>query len=198
MTSKYFLFAFFNLLFLTITTLAIAQEKPLRIGAKLGVPNIITANAEYVTPLLNNRVALALDYMSLSKTIDDTNINYDNFEIGTNIYLNNKGTGLYAGISYFSFNGEGTFVDVEFQPDVFQDGKGTIDFNTLNVKVGAKLGGTFYSRIEVGYGFGDIPEFILVKSNSNDETTFEEIPQIPGISSSGLLVFNLGFGFSFL
>src|SRR5690606_1934849 len=68
--------------------------KPLRFGVKVGVPNIITANAEYVTPLLNNRVAFSIDYMSLSKTIDDTEINFNNFEIGTNIYFNKKGKGF--------------------------------------------------------------------------------------------------------
>lgn len=70
-----------------------AQERPFRIGAKVGVPNIITVNVEYVTPLLNNRVAFMVDYLPLSYTVDDTNINYKNFEIGTNIYFNDKGKG---------------------------------------------------------------------------------------------------------
>ena len=75
--------------------------KPFRIGVKVGVPNIATINAEYVTPLLDDRVAISVDYMSLSPTIDDTEISYNNFEIGTNIYLNNKGSGLYLGILLF-------------------------------------------------------------------------------------------------
>ena len=172
--------------------------KPLRIGIKIGVPNIITANAEYVTPLLNNRVALAVDWMSLSKTVDDTSINYNNFEIGTNIYLNSKGKGLYAGISYFSFDGEGTFTEVEFDSGDIEDGTGTIAFNTLNLKLGVKLGRTFYFRIEAGYGFGDIPEFIEVTNNSGNQTTIEDIPEIPGIKTSGIPNFNFGIGFSFL
>ncbi|WP_040282434.1 hypothetical protein [Psychroserpens damuponensis] len=172
--------------------------KPLRLGVKVGIPNIITANAEYVTPLLNDRVALAVDWMSLSKTIDDTSINYNNFEIGTNIYFNNKGKGLYAGLSYFSFDGEGTFVDTEFDNDSVEDGKGTIEFNTVNLKLGAKLGRTFYFRIEVGYGFGDIPETIVVSNSDGTKTTTEEIPEIPGIETSGIPNFNFGIGFSFL
>lgn len=169
--------------------------KPLRLGVKVGIPNILTANAEYVTPLLSNRVALSMDYMSLSKTIDDTEIKYNNFEIGTNIYLTNKGKGLYGGLSYFSFDGDGTFTDVEFNDGSTGDGKGNIKFNTINLKVGAKFGRAFFFRIEVGYGFGDIPEYILVTSNSGSQTSQEEIPNIPGISSSGLPVFNLGIGF---
>lgn len=169
--------------------------KPLRLGVKVGVPNIITANAEYVSPLLNNRVAVAVDYMSLSKTIDDTAIKYNNFEIGTNIYLNKQGKGLYGGISYFSFDGVGTFTDVEFDDGSNGDGDGDIKFNTINLKLGVKLGRTFFFRFEVGYGFGEIPEYILVTSNTGSQTMEEEIPNIPGISTSGLPVFNLGIGF---
>lgn len=171
--------------------------KPLRIGVRLGTPNIITGNVEYVTPLLNNRIAFTLDYMSLSKTVDDVSVKYNNFEIGTNIYLSKKGKGLYGSITYFSFNSEGTYTDVEFSNST-NDGTGNIDFNTFNLKLGAKLGRTFYFRIEVGYGFGKIPDYIVVQSNQSSETTLEEIPEIPGISSSGLLIANIGIGFSFL
>lgn len=169
--------------------------KPLRLGVKVGVPNIITANAEYVTPLLGNRIALAVDYMSLSKTVDDTEINYNNFEIGTNIYFNKQGKGLYGGISYFSFDGDGTFTDVEFDDGINGDGKGIIKFNTVNLKLGAKFGRSFFFRIEVGYGFGEIPEYILVTSNASSQTSQEEIPEIPGIGTSGMPLFNFGIGF---
>jgi hypothetical protein len=197
---------FFTFIVLCLSLSILAQKdaeetksiKPLRIGVKVGIPSILIANVEYVTPLLNNRIAIAVDYMSLSKTIDDTSINYDNFEIGSNIYLNKKGKGLYAGISYFSFNGEGTFTEVEFQQDVYEDGLGDIKFNTLNLKLGAKIGRTFYFRVEAGYAFGDIPEFIVVNSKTSNSTTIEEVPEIPGINTSGLPLFNFGMGFSFL
>ena len=172
--------------------------KPLRIGVKVGLPNIITANAEYVTPLLGNRVAVAVDWMSLSQTIDDTSLDYNNFEIGSNIYLNTTGKGLYAGISYFSFDSEGTFPEVEFDNGTVEDGTGTVKFNTINLKLGAKLGRTFYFRIEAGYGFGDIPEFIVVTSKTSSETILEEIPGFPGIKTNGIPNFNFGIGFSFL
>ncbi len=176
-----------------------AQEniKPLRIGVRLGTPNVITMNAEYVTPLLDNRVSAAIDFMPLSYTYDDVSIAYTNFEIGSNIYMNPTGKGLYAGISYFSFHGEGDYPEVDFENSV-EDGTGIIDFNTINLKIGAKLGRTFYFRIEVGYGFGKLPDTILIKSNSSNETTTEEIGEIPGIGDGGLPVFNIGFGFGFL
>lgn len=178
-------------------TLETKSIKPFRLGAKIGIPNIITANAEYVTPLLGNRIAFAIDYMSMSKTVDETEINYNNFEIGSNIYLNKKGNGLYGGISYFSFDGEGTYTETEFDDGSFADATGIIKFNTINLKLGAKLGRVFYFRVELGYGFGKIPEQILVKSNTSSQTTFEDIPDIPGISSSGLPLFNFGIGFGF-
>jgi len=135
--------------------------------------------------------------MSMSKTIDDTNINYNNFEIGTNIYFNSEGKGLYGGISYFSFDGEGTFIETEFDDGSISDGKGQIDFNTINLKLGAKFGRTFYFRIEIGYGFGDIPETIIVTNPNGTQRTFEDIPDVPGIGTSGIPLFNFGIGFSF-
>lgn len=171
--------------------------KPLRIGAKIGVPNLLTINAEYLTPLLDNRVAITTDYMALTKTIDDVSLKYKNFEIGTNIYFNNKGRGLYAGLTYFSFDAEGTFTEVEFDDTSVGDAIGDLKFNTMNIKLGAKLGKTFYYRMEVGYGFGDIPQEIVVRSTTTSQTTTEEFPEIPGVSESGLLNFNLGIGFSF-
>lgn len=175
--------------------------KPLRIGAKIGIPSLITATAEYVTPLLNNRVALAIDYFALERDFDGTQIDYTNFEIGTNIYANSRGKGFYGGISYTSFSSEGTFLDVEFDDDAFTigDGKANIDYNTLNVKLGIKTGRVFYFRMEVGYGFGTIPTEVVVRGiNDPSLTSIEEIPDIPGISDSGIIYFNIGFGFGFL
>lgn len=175
--------------------------KPLRIGAKIGVPSLITASAEYVTPLLNNRVALAIDYFALGREFDGTEIDYTNFEIGTNIYVNPRGKGFYGGISYTSFSSEGTFLDVEFDDANFStgNGKANIDYNTLNLKVGVKLGRVFYFRMEAGYGFGTIPTEVLVRGIDNPSlTSIEEIPDIPGISDSGIIYFNLGIGFGFL
>ena len=145
---------------------------------------------------MNNRIALTGDYFSLSQTIDDTDVDYNNFEIGTNIYFGKKGRGLYAGISYFSFDANGTFNDVEFNDGSFGSGSGNIEFNTINTKLGLKVGRVLYFRLEVGYSFGDIPEFITV-TGPNNTTAVEEIPEIPGITTSGLPVFNIGFGFAF-
>ncbi|MEM0518598.1 hypothetical protein [Aequorivita flava] len=172
--------------------------KPLRIGTKLGIPSLITLNAEYVTPLLDERVAASLDFISFSKTVDDVSIKYNNFEIGTNVYLNETGKGLYGSLSYLSFKSTGTFEDVDFDDGSYGPGKAKIDFSTINFKVGAKLGRVFYFRVELGYGFGKIPETVTVVSSDSNAKAQEDIPNIPGMGSSGTVIFNIGFGFGFL
>lgn len=170
---------------------------PLRIGFKLGVPNIATINVEYLTPLWDDRVALSVDYFSLSPNIGDDEVSYSNFELGTNIYFNNTGKGIYVGISYFAFNGDFTLKDVDFDDGSFGNGKGTVDFNTINLKLGAKIGRTFYFRIEVGYGLGDIPNTIVVRGE-NGQSSSEDISDVASYIGSGVPVFNLGFGWAFL
>lgn len=120
----------------------------------------------------------------------DYGVDYTTYEIGTNIYLSPSGKGLYLGISYLSFDGVYTETG-------YENSTGDFKFNTTNLKLGVKLGRTFYFRAEVGYGFGDIPEEIILTIPDGPDDVIE-IPDIPGLASSGLPVFNIGFGFSFL
>lgn len=172
--------------------------KPLRIGLRIGVPNLITANAEYVTPLFDNRVALTVDYLGLSKKFTDGIFRFDNFEAGTNIYFKNTGKGLYGSLTYFTFRSGVGFVDYEFYDGFRADGRADFDFNSFNIKLGAKLGKTIYFRIEAGYGLGKIPDYVIVQNTTHNLTAREDIPDVPGISSSGIIIFNLGFGIGFL
>ena len=66
---------------------------------RVGVPNLATINAEYLTPLAGNRISLTADYFGLSQTFDDVDVSYANFEIGSNIYFNSTGKGFYGGVS---------------------------------------------------------------------------------------------------
>ena len=129
----------------------------------------------------------------------DTSLNF--FEIGSNVYFKNTGKGFYASLSYGSFNLEGTYTDAEtVNGELFEgEAEGEIDITTVNLKLGVKLGNTFYFRAEVGYGFGDIPDEVIITGtvNGQPETGVEEIPDIPGIGDNGLLVANIGFGFAF-
>ena len=78
-------------------------------------------------------------------------------------------------------------------------GSTELDIDAVNLKLGVKTGGTIYLRLEAGFGFTSVPESLTFTATSNNitQTFTEELPNIPGISSDGILVGNLGLGFSF-
>ena len=195
---------------LLISSIVVSQERnnnqndinPFRIGLKIGTPNILGGNVEYVLPALNNHIALFADLSGFSLKLDEVESNISYFEIGTNIYFNEKGSGFYGAFSYGNFSVEGTYSDADLMVDgqpVTGDATGKLDVNTFNVKLGAKLGKMFYFRIEAGYGFGDIPQEITVNGTVGGApaTGTEEIPEVPGIGEGGYALFNIGFGISF-
>ena len=51
----------------------------------------------------------------------------------------------------------------------------------------------------MGYGFGNIPESVDFTATASGitESFSEEIPPIPGVSSNGTIIGNIGFGISF-
>ena len=79
------------------------------------------------------------------------------------------------------------------------DASTAFNFNTANLKLGIKTGGTIYFHFEVGYGFGDIPDTIDFTATADGitESFSEELPPIPGLSSGGILIGTVGFGVSF-
>jgi hypothetical protein len=171
---------------------------PLRIGVKVGIPSFFTINVEYVTPLLDNRVAFAIDYFPLRINALGTDAKFKNFEIGSNIYIKNTGKGLYGGISYYTFNAEATnLTGYGDDDDTFGTGETTIKFNTFNLKIGAKLGKAFYFRIEAGYGFGNIPKTITITGQDGNSIT-ANIEEVISYLGAGVPIFNFGIGYSFL
>jgi hypothetical protein len=75
-------------------------------------------------------------------------------------------------------------------------------FTGTALKLGLKTGGTFYVRFEVGYSIGSFPTEITITAKDNADSSLTEvevveIPKFPGISDNGIVVANLGFGFSF-
>ena len=65
--------------------------------------------------------------------------------------------------------------------------------------MGIKSGGTFYFRFELGFGIADIPDSVnfIATYDGITKSFSEELPPIPGISTSGILIGNISFGFSF-
>jgi len=172
--------------------------KPFRLGVKIGIPNIIGGNAELV---FLKRIGLYADYSTYTGTFSSVDVSFNHFEVGGNIYFHPTGKGFYGSFSFSSFSLDGTYTNAQTIGGVnFTDtATGGVTINTINAKLGLKLGRTFYFRTEVGYGFGTIPDTIEITGIAAGiaQTGIENIPNIPGISSSGLFIFNIGFGFGF-
>lgn len=189
---------------------------PIRIGVKMGFPNLIGGNVEYVTPLLNHKLAVFLDYSKLNSGLleealaiesgsgEDDQIDFSYLEGGLQYYFFKPGRGLYAGISYGSINIDATLNDVASNEDLNKMGTGKIDLNnnSFNIKLGAKLGGLFYFRPEVGYSFTALPKSVPMKvvfeDGSREQQTEhlidDESPQ--NLLLKGFMI-NIGFGFAF-
>ena len=179
-----------------------SKSKTISIGVKVGAPNILSLNGEFVLPILNNHIAPFIDYGSFSLDIENTQADLKFLEYGLNIYFGNKGKGLYVGAGSGKLKNEFTFNDLIFE-DNGDSLKGSatksLDINALNLKLGFKSGGLIYFRIEAGYGIGTIPDRLNFTATSGGitETFSEEIPAIPGIGSNGFAIGNIGLGVSF-
>ena len=178
------------------------NTKFISLGVKIGIPNLASLNGEIILPILDNHFAPYIDYGAFNLDIDDTESDLNYTEYGINFYFSNKGKGLYLGVGTAQLDSEFTFNNLTFEENgVSQIGsaKTNLDINTLNLKLGFKTGGSIYFRLEIGYGMGSIPENIDFRATSNGitESFSEDIPAIPGLSSGGLFISNLGFGLSF-
>jgi len=172
-----------------------------RIGLKVGTPNTLGGNIEYVSPLFKNRVAVFFDYSGYSLYLDNSDNNFNYIEAGINIYLRTNGKGFYASLGYGKLDLKSIYEDAfTYENEEFEgEAEGKLDVNTFNTKIGYLIGSKFYFRTELGYGFGEIPQEVIINGNVNGIPAqgTKEIPDIPGISKNGYLLFNIGFGLSF-
>ena len=186
------------------------KVRPIRLGLKLGFPNVIGGNIEYVTPLFNDRLALSVDYSTIKSDwflseeentdTETTELSFSYLEGGLNYYFFKAGKGLYGGLSYgrFKFDGQASVVKDG------QDGIGQIDYshNSISIKLGAKIGGLFYLRPEIGYAFASMPETFEYTAEYEDGTseteTYDLIEElsVPDIFFKGFMA-NIGIGFAF-
>lgn len=187
------------------------KVRPLRLGLKIGFPNLVGGNLEYVTPLLNDKLALNVDYSNIRsdwlisedeepEMTENTELNFTYFEGGLNYYFFKAGKGLYGGMSYGNFKIEGTATASKDGVD----GTGNVELNhsSFNVKLGAKLGELFYFRPEIGYSFSSLPKSVDYTVRYEDGTVeqdtydFKEEVAPADILFKGLMA-NIGFGFAF-
>lgn len=175
------------------------SSKRISVGAKVGVPNILSLNGEFVLPILDNHFAPFIDYGAFDIEDGATDVGLKYTEFGLNYYFGSKGKGLYIGAGIAELSTDLIFNDLEFDDGTTGSGSVGVDIGTTNLKLGLKTGGVFYFRIEAGYGLGSPPKTIDFTATANGvtETFSEPIPEIPGVNESGLLIGNIGFGFSF-
>lgn len=174
--------------------------KRFSLGLKIGTPNMIGGAVQYVLPITNNHFAPYANYSGYDIEIENTEINLNYSEFGVKYFFRNTGKGLYTAVGISSFSSSLAYTDVSLTGGLTGDGSVDLNIDTTIVKLGLKTGGTLYFSFELGYGFGTIPDsltFNAVSSTGISESVTEDIPNIPGIGSGGMVVGNIGFGISF-
>ena len=174
--------------------------KRFSLGLKIGTPNMIGGAVQYVLPITNNHFAPYANYSGYDIEIENTEINLNYSEFGVKYFFKNTGKGLYTAVGISSFSSSLAYTDVSLTGGLTGDGSVDLNIDTTIVKLGLKTGGTLYFSFELRYGFGTIPNsltFNAVSSNGISESVTEDIPNIPGIGSGGMVVGNIGFGISF-
>ena len=184
-----------------VETLDSAKVRHLNLGIKLGIPNLIGGSIEIILPVLGNKIAPYFNYNGFSLDTDEIATNFSYMEYGTNLYFNQKGNGFFISLGRGNFNTELDFNALDFGSFLILSEPINTDFNfnTTNIKLGIKSGGTFYFRFELGFGLANIPNSVdfIATYGGITKSFSEELPPIPGISSSGILIGNIGFGLSF-
>lgn len=178
------------------------EIKRLSIGFKVGIPNIASLGLQYNLPIFNNHLAPFIEYSSYSYDDAEVEGNLNFSEFGASYFFNESGKGLYVGVGLSSLKLDVLYNNISLDFGKTGSGSTEIALNTTNLKLGLKTGGRIYLRLEMGYGIGDLPTQVtfVASENSNPsytETTTEDIPDIPGISETGLIIGNIGFGLSF-
>ena len=176
-----------------------AQDKPIRIGLKFGIPNIAGLNGEYVTPLLGGRLAASADFSYFGINVQDAKLSFYYFELGPNFYFMKPGKGLYGNVSYGRMGVNLSYDDILSEIDpLLSGGSGevTLGVNLFNFKIGAKLGNSFYFRPEIGYALASVADNLSVSVTFPDGSTETQDQAVPGLIGGGV-VFNLGFGVAF-
>ena len=177
------------------------KVRHINLGIKLGIPNLIGGSAEIVLPVLGNRIAPYFDYSGFSIDTEEIATGFSYLEYGANLYFNQKGNGFFISLGQGKFNTDLAFNALDFGNLLILSEPINTDFNfnTTNIKLGIKSGGTFYFRFELGFGIADIPDSVnfIATYDGITKSFSEELPPIPGISTSGILIGNISFGFSF-
>lgn len=178
------------------------KVKHFSIGLKLGFPNLASGSAELTLPILNNHFAPYIDYSKIPLNFESVETTIAYTEFGINYYFNKKANGFFLGIGKGSLSTDVTFTNLLFSSglqSLIGSGSTELNLDTTNFKLGVKTSGTVFFRFELGYGLGKIPDSLnfIATLNGISESFTESIPPIPGLTTSGILIGNVGFGFAF-
>lgn len=197
------------LLAITLVSFATYAQKTVSVGAKVGVPNLVSGSVELQLPFLNklsvyadlSKFDLATEDLGIDDFSGSLKLNY--VEYGANLYLSKPGRGAYISAGLATFNADASFFDVALEGTT-ETGSGTasIGFNTTNFKFGVKTGGFIYFRMELGYAMGSLPQSVRFTARSSSgltETITETFnyDEVPMVNENGLPLFNIGLGLSF-
>ena len=171
-------------------------------GIKFGFPYMAVVGAQYTLPFFNNHFAPYFDYSQYSYMKSEEDAEFRFSEFGLSYFFKEISNGIYIGLSNSNLNYEVNFFNIDLENGSTGSGRGKVDMRTTNFRFGLKTGGSFYLRIEIGYGLGNIPNIVVYEaiddSNSSySETRSKMIPEINGISESDMFIGNIGFGVSF-
>ena len=161
--------------------------KRFSVGVKFGLPYMAVLGAQYTLPFFNNHFAPYFDYSQYSYEKNNEDAQFRFSEFGISYFFNQIGKGLYTGLSYSNLSYDVKFTNVILENGSKGYGSEKIDMRTTNLRIGLKTGGTFYFRIEMGYGLGDIPKKLSFKAIDNFDPRYsqivtKEIPKISGTS----------------
>ena len=169
------------------------QEQPVRIGLKIGYPQVAGLNLEYVTPLMNKRLAADMDFSYIPLSPGTATVKFTNFGLFADYYFFKEGRGFYGGFGY-SHMGFNVTKNVVFNSGATQQGTANLGINSLNLKIGGKYGGLFYFRWELGWSLAlNSPAFEVTAVNNGVTQTQSFTSPISG----GGPIANIGFGFAF-
>ena len=182
------------LLILAMNSNVSGQERPVSIGLKIGYPQVVGLNLEYVTPLMSKRLAADIDFSYLPLSSNSATVTYSNFGFFADYYFFKEGRGFYCGFGY-SRMGLDVTKNVTFTSDgTTQKGAANIGINSLNLKVGGKYGKLFFFRWELGWSLAmnnPVFEVTAVKNGVTQNESFNS-----PIKGGGPIA-NIGFGFAF-
>jgi hypothetical protein len=151
-------------------------------------------NLEYVTPLLNKRLAADLDLSYIPLSGSSTKIDFSNYALCADYYFSKEGRGLYGGLGY-GITGLNVTKDVTFDSGNTKPGKANITVNSLDLKIGGKHGNKFYFRWELGWALPLNSPVFEVTATDNNGVTKTDTFSYP--FKNGSPIADIGFGVAF-